>query len=85
MGHICFIFFFQINIPKCITIRVNHFDQNPWVSYHFINIMRFSIKLIHKFVVKVGPALSDAVSGCNDEMTSLLMPSLAGNYQAGER
>ena len=31
-------------------------------------------------MVKVGPALSDAVSGWNDEMTSLLMPSLAGNY-----
>ena len=44
----------------------------------------FSSKLIHKFVVKVGPALSDAVSGFNDEMTSLLIPSLAGNYSLGE-
>ena len=35
-------------------------------------------------MVKVGPALSDAVSGRNDEMTSLLMPSLAGNYPLGE-
>ena len=53
------------------------------MSYHFINIRRFSNKLIHKSVVKVGPALSDAVSGRNDEMTSLLMPSLAGNYPLG--
>ena len=45
--------------------------------------MRFSIKLIHKILVKVGPALSDALRGCNDEMTSLLMPSLAGNYPLG--
>ena len=36
-------------------------------------------------MVSVGPGLSDAVRGCNDEMTSLLMPSLAGNYPAGER
>ena len=54
------------------------------MSYHFINIRRFSSKLIHNFVVKVGPALSDAVSGFNDEMTSLLIPSLAGNYSLGE-